>query len=370
MLAAFDAVARPVAAVALHQKPAVGEIRNILLLELWHIGDVVLATSALQRLRRMYPAARVTLLAKPHAVELLEGSNLVDEIITFDFPWTSMSGKYRLGRYDRAEIARIVRRLRAEKIDLSIDCRMDLRNNLLTRSIRAGRRVGYNFGGGGFLLTDAVPPGPADRHKVDDWMALLDQLSGSSGGTEQAVPEPRLAVSSVERNEALTLLKSYGVQQGETIVAIHAGGSYPSKRWPADSFAEIGKRLASAHGARLLAFIDPDGCGSDMQLGRDAIFVRTTLREMMALLTHCDLLICNDSGPMHIAAALGVPVVAVFRTGSPEAYGPRGFGHTVVGRGAAWGETTDVPIEDVAEAADSQLRGILPLESRPLSDRP
>lgn len=363
MLAAFDAIARPVAALVLRSTPATGEVKSILVLELWHIGDVVLATAALQRLREMYPSARLTLLAKPHAVELLQGSGLTDEIITFDFPWTAMSGKYQPGRYDRDAIAGIVKRLRDGKFDLSVDCRMDLRSNVLTRAARAARRVGYDFGGGGFLLTDAVPPGPADRHKVDDWMALLDQLSGSSGDRDR-IYEPRLAVSADERRDADALLDSYGVERGETIVAIHAGGSYASKRWPSEAFAEVGRSLASEHGVRLLAFIDPDGSGSDMQLGGNAIFIRPTIREMMSLLTHCDMLLCNDSGPMHIATAVGVPVVAVFRTGNPQAYGPQGIGNTVVGRGAPWERTTDIAVEDVEAAAHDQVRSILARGSR------
>jgi ADP-heptose:LPS heptosyltransferase len=96
-----------------------------------------------------------------------------------------------------------------------------------------------------------------------------------------------------------------------------------------------------------------------MHAGADAIVVRTSIREMMALLKQCDMLLCNDSGPMHIAAALGVPVVAVFRTGDPSAYGPRGMNHTLVGSGAPWGSTTEVELEEVASAADAALAGIV-----------
>ena len=79
----------------------------------------------------------------------------------------------------------------------------------------------------------------------------------------------------------------------------------------------------------------------------------------MALLTQCDVLLCNDSGPMHVAAALGVPVVAVFRTGNPSAYGPRGMNHSVVGNGARWGTTTDIPVDDVHAAADGAIARVL-----------
>lgn len=356
MLAAFDAIARPIASVLLRNPPRTGRRpEKILVLELWHMGDVVLVTPALQRLCEMYPGAHITLLAKPHADELLRGSGLVDEIITFDFPWTAMSGKYDPARYDRAAISSLVKRLRAGHFDISLDCRMDLRSNLLTRAAGARRRVGYDFGGGGFLLTDALPAPPADRHKVDDWMALLEPLVDKRTSVAPRVPEPRLTVVSEEREEAGRVLAAHGIEPGEPLVGIHPGGSHDAKRWSADNFAVVGNALASTHGARLLVFVDPDGCGSDMQLDGNALFLRTSIREMMALLTHCDLLLCNDSGPMHIAAALGVPVVAVFMTGNPSAYGPRGINHTVVGQGAAWGSTSDVAVEDVLTAADSRL---------------
>lgn len=355
MLAAFDAVARPVSAIILRdRKTRPDEIRKILVLELWHMGDVVLATPVLQRLRAMYPDSRITLLAKDHALELLKHSPLVDEIVAFDFPWTAMSAKYNPARYDASSIRELVRRLREMDFDLSIDCRMDLRSNLLTGSIGAKRRIGYDFGGGAFLLTDAVAAPPADQHKVDDWMGLLEPLEKTSAYAERTFT-PSLTVTDAERDDARRVLSLYEISDSDLIVGVHPGGSNEAKRWPADNFAQVARALAERHGVKLIVFIDPEGCGRDMQVGQNAAFVRTSIREMMALFTHCDLVICNDSGPMHIAAALGVPVVAVFRTGDPKAYGPRGLNHTVVGDGAVSGAMSDVPVEDVLAAAESVI---------------
>jgi heptosyltransferase-2 len=230
---------------------------------------------------------------------------------------------------------------------------MDLRSNMLTRSIGAKRRIGYNFGGGGFLLTDALPAPPADQHKVDDWMALLSPLDPAA--SKKPVPDPLLSVTDAERDEAGRLLESYGVGADDLVLGIHPGGSHEAKRWSEDNFAEVARAVEQKPGIKVVVFIDPDGSGSNMQLGKDAISVRTTIREMMALFTQCDGVLCNDSGPMHIAAALGVPVVAIFRTGNPRAYGPRGMNHSVVGNGAPWGETTDVDIDDVLAATESAL---------------
>ena len=355
LLSAFDLVARPLAPVLLREKRAPSdEVRKILVLELWHMGDVVLATSVLQSLRTMYPRAHITLLAKEHARELLEASGLADEIVTYDFPWTASESKYDPARYDASSIRNLVKRLRAEQFDVSIDCRMDLRSNALTASIGARRRIGYDFGGGSFMLTDAVAAPPADQHKVDDWMGLLPPLRNTLNEGIPPAPEPKLAVTDRERADAARLLASYDVGSDDIIVGIHPGGSHEGKRWPTDNFAELGRRLAQRDRVRLVVLVDPDGCGSDMQL-ENAIVVRTSIREMMAMFTQCDLVVCNDSGPMHIAAALGIPVVAVFRTGSPAAYGPRGLNHTVVGSGAPWGQVSDVPFDDVLSAAESAL---------------
>lgn len=354
-IAAFDSIAGPVASVFLREKePERADVRRILVIELWHIGDVVIATAALQSLRKMYPDASITLLAKEHALQLLEGSDLVDDIVAFDFPWTAMEGKYSPSRYDRAAISKVVESLKSRAFDLSLDCRMDLRSNILTRSIGARRRVGYDFGGGSFLLTDAVPAPPAGQHKVDDWRGLLKPLEATAPHRMPADIEPRLDVTDRERDEAAEVLRSYSIDAGQPIVGIHPGGSHAAKRWGTDNFARVGQELVHRQRAQVVVFVDPDGCGSDMQI-ENAAFIRTSIREMMALFTHCDILLCNDSGPMHIAAALGTPVVAVFLTGNPEAYGPRGIGHAVVGNGAPWGETSDVDVQDVLDAADASL---------------
>jgi heptosyltransferase-2 len=354
-LGVFDAVAKPVASLLFRDSRPSAAIERILLLELWHMGDVVLATPVLQKLRQMYPAARITLLAKAHASDLLENSGLVDEIVPFDFPWTATANKYAPSRYDRAEIAALVRSLKAQRFDLSLDCRMDLRSNILTKAVGASRRVGYDFGGGGYLLTDALEPPPADQHKVDDWMGLLAPLA--DGPRPVSAPSPRLTVTDAERAEARRVLESYDVAPDEIVLGVHPGGSHEAKRWSPDRFAETARNASAKYGARVLVFVDPDGCGSDMQAGPNAIFVRTSIREMMALLTLCDVLLCNDSGPMHIAAALGVPVVAVFRTGSPSAYGPRGVDHIVVGSGGDHGVPDDVSLDEVIVAVDSMLAG-------------
>jgi heptosyltransferase-2 len=361
-LATVDLLARPFSKLLL---PAAKKndqgIWKILVVELWNIGDVVLATSALQALRIRYPDAWIAFLGKPHAEEILRGSGLVDEVITYDFPWTSETNKYERSRYNRRELKELFRRLREERYDLTFDCRMDFRSNLVTFATRARRRVGYAFGGGTFLLTDAIPAAPRRDHKVRDWLRLLEALGSRLGSsaltrTEEGEPlAPRLTLLPEERLAAAAKLESMGVAPRDLIVAVHIGASHPDKRWPPARFAEVADALVESYGAKIVVLVDPDGYGSNLPMRNPACYVRPDLRELMAFIGSSDMLLCNDSGPMHIADALGVPVVAVFTTGNPRWYGPSGKRQRVVGKGARRGRKVDVPVRDVLAAAQEQI---------------
>jgi len=331
-------------------------------MELWLLGDVVLMTPILRALRERFPGAEITVLAKPHAADLLGESDLADKVITFDFPWTAPADKYKPSRYDR-RIIDLVRRLREEKFDITIDGRMDVRSSALAYATGAPTRIGYDFGGGGFLLTHALPASPDDDHRAHDWLTLLEPLDDgrwNDGGPSTPAElgkrfAPRLKVSLAERADAARLLRSFGVQDGDLIVGIHPGASRPRGRWPLEDFAWVADSLASRYGSRCLVFVDPAGYGAQMPARSEAHFVSASLREMMALMTCCDVFICNDSGPMHIADALGVPVVGIFTTGNPVWHRPFGENQRFVGSGTGHDVSTYPTREDVLTAAEEQL---------------
>ena len=115
-LATADLIARPFARLFIPPPKRLEEgIWKILVVEIWNIGDVVIATTALQALRARYPDAWIVFLGKPHAEEILRGSGLVDEVITFDFPWTAETDKYKRSRYDKRAMKSLFRRLREER---------------------------------------------------------------------------------------------------------------------------------------------------------------------------------------------------------------------------------------------------------------
>lgn len=291
------------------------------MIEPWNIGDVVISTVMLAELRSRYPRARISLLVKPHATELLKESPLVDEIISFDLPWTAQRNKYPLGLRTLRAMTSLVRRLRAARFDVTIDSRMDIRSNLVAAMTRAPYRLGYDIGGGGWLLTNTLPSERSDSHKVDDWLALLDLLPGKSTRSAQR-GRPTLVVTSTERDGGRQTLDSLGVVE-RPVIAYHPGGSHPGKRWPQAQFEQLILDLRQNIGGSHVVFLGPE----EKNFGSwpsDAVVIRPSLRELMALLTCCDVLVCNDSGPMHVADALGVPVVAIFEVGNPQWFGPSG----------------------------------------------
>jgi ADP-heptose:LPS heptosyltransferase len=301
---------------------------KILVIEPWNIGDVILATPMLRQLRMRYPESEICILAQPHARDLLDRSGLVDEVIVCDLPWTANERKYHVTRSVVKEMRRLIRVLKERQFDVTIDARMDIRSNLLAATTGATHRVGYDIGGGGWLLTQTLPSDRDATHKIDDWLALVTRLPGGrespAGDGRQT---PTLAVTEEERAAARKYLAEAGAESSP-IIGYHPGGSHVGKRWPRERFEKLILELRATLGGSHVVFLGPNEKDSSAWPG--AIVSRPTLRQLMAQIACCDVLVCNDSGPMHIADALGVPVVAIFEVGNPQWYGPSGPRATVI----------------------------------------
>jgi ADP-heptose:LPS heptosyltransferase len=364
--------------------PDPGFIRRILVIEPWNIGDVVLATPLLAELRRRFPKASITLLAKAHAKEILRESGLIDDVVECDLAWTRSRGKYRLSSADAKALVEVVRKLRRGKFDVTLDARADPRSNLLAAAAGAHRRIGYDLGGG-WLLTDALATDPDKHHKIVDWLRLLGPLGGRPAPapgrviSESQVAEargelvtakparPLLRVSEEEVAEARQALAAGGALR-RPLVGYHPGGSHPGKRWPLERFAELSGMISARFGGSVVVFAERSGYGRSGPFPEETVFVETGLRGLMASLKCCDVVVCNDSGPMHLADGLGVPVVAIFESGNPQWYGPSGPSATVVkgkqagtgisARPAEFPPQNPVAVQTVYSAAAKLLRDL------------
>ena len=295
-------------------------IERILVIEPWNIGDVVLVTPFLAALRDRFPTARISLLARPYARQLLANTGLVDEVIDAELPWTAPKHKYRFDAAARRHMRDLIATLRERKFDLTIDARMDVRSNLLAAITLAPRRIGYDIGGGGWLLTDALPSKRDDTHKHADWDDLLRLLPGEGRVAKRRPTRPLLVVTRDEKEDAERLL-TRELGSGSPTIGYHPGGSHPGKRWPADHFRELSHVLRNEFDGRHVVMLGPDDEDPGGWPG-SALVVRPGLRELMAIISCCNVFICNDSGPMHISDALMIPLVAIFEIGNPKWFGP------------------------------------------------
>ena len=315
------------------RKEGSAEIRKILVLESGNLGDIVGILPFLSNLRAKYPCAQIGLLANPSMFPLLENLHLVDELVPARFPWAVHFSQWR--RYNPFSpmwigLVRAIRNVQKRGFDLALSGRGDIRDNLILWLTGIKRRIGYGFLGGGFLLTERAIPDFTRPHRADCWLHLLEHL-----GREVSGRKPYLRLSPGEEKFAEEFLAERGVKNGDLVIGIHPGARIRTRQWGEENFQAVGERIAASSSAKILWFQDPNV--REFSDGRSPFVpVGLPLRQFMAVLARCDLFVCNDSGPMHIATGLGVPVVGVFGPTEPAWFGPIGDRNKIVMHPSFW----------------------------------
>jgi heptosyltransferase II len=299
---------------------------SILVVEYWNLGDLAMLVPFLRNLRRSFPRAQISLLVNPRFKTFLEGQGIVDEFIPVRVPWAQhfdRCRKYNPFSFSWIRLARTLLALRRRHFDWAFSGRMDIRDNLLLWLSGARRRIAYDVGGGD-LLTDRVLPDPLHPHRTDNWLKLLVAV--------QEPADPGLGgfrMTDVDFASARSFLADLGIPSGAFLVGVHPGARIATRRWGEDRFSEVVRQILSKSSAHVLWFSEP-GTPCQVPPFERCHEVSLDLRPFLAVLSHCRLLLCNDSGPMHLANLLEVPVVAVFGPQRPQWFGPRGQRDRVV----------------------------------------
>jgi heptosyltransferase-2 len=279
----------------------------------------------------------------------------VDEFVATDFAWVPAA---HLGLPGKAiDLWRLSRKLRRRNFDLGFSARLHVGEHLVLALSGAKRRVGFALGKRDAALTDVVAVSDSRQQRVADWMQLLKPFGGAV-----TVQVPRLYLNESERQWASGYLTSRGVAKEDLIVGIHPGAGLVEKRWPLERFREVAEATAARPGVRVLVFAEPSGYGAELFTLPRVIQAQVGLRELMALIERCSLLICNDSGPMHIAGALGVPTVAMFGAGIEQWFAPLGEGHEILRPDQDEAES-DVPVPGQRVREPRQIRSSQVLEA-------
>jgi ADP-heptose:LPS heptosyltransferase len=315
-------------------------VREVLVLRLDRIGDVVMCWPALEALRRLLPSARIRLAVGRWSRTLATGAP-VDELLEWSAPWV---GRASEGADTFGALLARARGLRSARLDLALDLQGDVRANLLLAASGARRRVGYANTGGAALLTHVVP--------LDERVAWVEQnlravevALGHPLVDREAFPVPSL-LSAAERAAAAALLHARGFLERRPLVGLHPSGGRRIKQWDPARWAQVLARLEREHGARFVitGSAADRGLVAAVSAGLTQPHLDLTglldVRQTLAVIAQLDLFLSPDTGPMHMACAVDTPSVSIFGPSDAVRYfsggsGALGTRHIVV-RAELW----------------------------------
>ena len=330
-------------------------IDKILVIRVDGIGDLLNSTPAIALLRKNYPSAEITVLACPLNASVLIGNPDVDRILVFD-----RDGEHR-GLFARFQF---YRELRRERYQLVVAMQTAMWSHLVGFLSGAPYRLGRYQKRFRSTLTHAwrgkYPKG--ETHEVDRNLELVRLICKGEGKQKlifHLLPD--------EIATAKSRLASWRIGSDSSLIGIHPGGSSFDKRWPEKQYAELADRLAHHYNATILLLRGPgeEALTDNIQEAMQSAAIShapETIRELGALLSCCDLVVCNDSGPMHLAAALDVPTIAIFGPTDHVAWHPLSENAAIVRRDMpcwpcsahkckiGWECTKKLPVEPVWNA--------------------
>ncbi|HVU28390.1 MAG TPA: glycosyltransferase family 9 protein [Verrucomicrobiae bacterium] len=273
------------------------EKQKLLVLELWGVGDLAIATPFLRASAERF---EVTLLAKPHALELQPRFWPEVRVIPFVAPWTAFRGKYHLWNWPWVEMFRLRQQFRQENFNFSLSARPDPRDHWLLKFLGAQNRLGFPHLGSGIFLTDSLPDLDSKTHRYEFWREAGKPLDIELPTRDQ------LKLPASRANKP---------------VLIHSGAGQSVRVWPLENYRKLAGHLReNRHQVRI-------ACDSNqrdwwLQAGESQVATPKTMTELFALLDDAGAFIGNDSGPGHIAALCGVPTFTIFGPQLPELFLP------------------------------------------------
>jgi len=300
-------------------------VKRILIRGTNWIGDAVLTLTALSAIRNSYPGARIFILVKPWVADIFHLCPLVDGIIVYESPGIheGIRGKLRL-----------VGELKRYEFDAAILLQNAIEAAIIARLAGIPVRAGYNTDARGLLLTHAVKINEQIRriHQAEYYLKMVQAL-----GCGDPARGPFIRLTSGDERVADTLLQSCGLQQKNMIVGMAPGATYgPAKKWHPARFGALAEKLSEEFGAQTLLFGssgDKETTEQVQRCSRRPLFDlagRTDLRTAVALMNRCRLFVSNDSGLMHVAGALNLPVIALFGSTNPVATAPIGDKNNII----------------------------------------
>jgi len=294
-------------------------MKNILVVNVNWVGDVIFSSPVFKALKREYPNAKIICLAPPRVKDVLESIAQVDEIITYDEE-----------EKDRSPFAKLslIGRLRLRKFDTVFLLHRSYTRALLTFLAGIPIRVGYNTKGRGLLLTHKFNLPENTIHRSDHYLNVIE-----SYGVKVQDRTTDLTVSVEQKEDIKSVLKEYGIHENDPLVVINPGGNWDLKRWPKENFRKLVEILAEQLNLKVIV----SGAAKDFKLAEYVANKKANnfagkigLKPLMALMHRALVVVSADTGPIHIASSVGTDVVGIWGPTRPEITSPRGKGKIVI----------------------------------------
>jgi len=303
---------------------------KIAIVKLSSLGDVLHALPVAHALRRHFPQAHLTWIVEAREYAILKDQPDLDAVEPVDTRlWRRLIWRPAGAREVLQKLSRLTARLRGASFDVAIDLQGLIKSGLLTAYTGALMRIGFAFSHCGeplnaLFTTHRVKPPAEAVHVVEQYLSLLEPL-----GVKPGSPVFRLPADPAAERRIDEYLAEQGVKPRDRLVALNPGAGRPSKRWPLDHFVRLGDRLAVEAGTRVFLLWGPaeEGMAQAIAAGmtsRPLLAPQTTLPDLSALLRRASLMIAGDTGPLHLAAALGTPCVGLYGPTRAERNGPYG----------------------------------------------
>ncbi len=330
-------------------------LKNILLIKPSSLGDVVQALPALTALRKSFPQAKISWLIRPEFAPLIQNHPHLSETIIFD---RKSLGRAWYSPHAFASMLQLIRKLRQSRFDAVVDLQGLFRTASLARLSGCKKRFGpanaREFGS--VFYTRKVSQDQNCTHVVDFYLKIVKALGASDIKPEFVLPLDQPSADSVKRK-----LEHHNINFGEYAVFV-PGSLHPSKQWPIERFAELANKISGPQAGEVSLKVDKFkipiiaiGTGSEKGLiekltGLAKVPIinftgRTNLSELVALLKYAKIVVSNDTGPGHIAAVLGTPLVMMFSWSNPARIAPYGRAECMVAK-EPYGRGTQIRSDD------------------------
>ncbi len=308
-----------------------GSLGRIAIVKLSSLGDVIHALPVARALRQALPEAELTWIVEAREYAILRDHPDLDAVLPVDTRlWRRLIRRPAGMRQVWDKVGRLRTRIRRARFDVAIDLQGLLKSGLLTAYTGAPVRIGFSASHcrerwSALFTNRRVSPPDSATHVVEQYLALLEPLGIATGTPEFHVPVPAQACRRMD-----DFLGKEGVKPADRLVAINPGAGRPEKQWPVAHFRTLAERLVTEAGARVLLVWGPDEAHMARQIGLglpggSALMAPPTdLGELTALLARSRLMIANDTGPLHLAAALGTPALGLFGPTRADRNGPFG----------------------------------------------